>query len=83
MLLPQMLNHFISTTISLSLTLRTSNDRTGMESRLVVMNLILMPNTISVSGEAPSAGGIRACKAGVDDRFDGPGARVWRQWKEC
>jgi hypothetical protein len=51
MLLPQMLDHFISTTIPLSLTLGTPNDRTDMESRLAAMDLTLMTDTISVSGE--------------------------------
>ena len=51
MLLPQMLNNLISTTIPLSLTLGTPDDRTDMESRLVAMDLVLMTDTISVSGE--------------------------------
>jgi hypothetical protein len=48
MLLPQMLNHFISMTMPLSLTLGTPDDRTDMESWLVAMDLILIVNMISV-----------------------------------
>jgi hypothetical protein len=58
MLLPQMLNDFISTTISIPQTLGTANDRTDMKARLGAMDLILMTNTIGVASEALRAGGV-------------------------